>query len=106
MGWISRKISDLSGKEGKDDDFTNVVVRTHPHLEESIQFDALPSELKGLVGLEDLVQLELRRGEEVVELVVSLEEFNKLAPNMEEVLANADTLRGRRRGYKPAKSAE
>lgn len=101
MAWVSRKISDLSGKEGKEDDFTNVVVRTHPHLEESVQFDALPAELKNLTGLEELVQLELRRGDDVQELVVSLEEFNKLAPNMEEVLANADGIKGRRKNYRP-----
>ncbi|MDR7356378.1 hypothetical protein [Paeniglutamicibacter sulfureus] len=99
--WVSRKVSDLSGKEGKDDAFTNVVVRTHPGLEESVQFDALPDELKGLKPLEDLVQLELRHGTEIVELVVTLEEFNKLSPKIQEVLDNADGLKGRRKNFRP-----
>lgn len=101
MAWISRKVSDLSGKEGKEDAFVNVVVRTHPKLEEAVQFDALPDEVKGLTPLTDLVQLELRKGTEVKELIVTLEEFNKLSPKMEEVLDNADGLRGRRSGFKP-----
>lgn len=106
MAWVSKKISDLSGKEGAESAFTNVVVRHHPKLEEAVQFDALPDELKGLTPLTDLVQLELRHGTEVVELIVTLEEFNKLSPKIEEVLDNADTLRGRRRGYKPSKNGE
>lgn len=104
MAWISRKVSDLTGKEGKEDAFTNVVVRTHPKLEESVQFDALPEELKGLTPLNDLVQLELRHGTEVKELIVTLEEFNKLSPKIDEVLNNADGLRGRRRGFSPKTS--
>ncbi|RAN77973.1 hypothetical protein B5P43_18250 [Bacillus sp. SRB_336] len=106
MAWVSKKISDISGKEGKEEAFTNVVVRSHPKLEESVQFDALPDELKGLNPLTDLVQLELRRGTEVVELIVTLEEFNKLSPKIEEILEKADTLRGRRRGFKPSKNGE
>lgn len=46
MAWISRKVSDLTGKEVKEDAFMNVVVLTHPKLEESVQFDALPEELR------------------------------------------------------------
>lgn len=101
MAWISRKVSDLTGKEAKEDAFTNVVVRTHPKLEESVQFDALPEELKGLTPLNDLVQLELRHGADVTELIVTLEEFNKLSPKIEEVLNNADGLRGRRKNFRP-----
>ncbi|MEW1951087.1 hypothetical protein AB0280_17770 [Pseudarthrobacter sp902506025] len=101
MAWISRKVSDLTGKEGKEDAFTNVVVRVHPKLEEPVQFDALPEEVKGLTPLTDLVQLELRKGTEVKELIVTLEEFNKLSPKIEEVLDNADGLRGRRKNFRP-----
>lgn len=101
MAWVSRKVSDLTGKEGKDDAFTNVVVRTHPNLDEPVQFDALPEELKGLTPLSDLVQLELRRGTEATELVVTLEEFNKLSPKIDKILEEADGLKGRRKNYRP-----
>jgi hypothetical protein len=96
---------DLTGKESKEDAFTNVVVRVHPKLEEPVQFDALPEELKGLTPLNDLVQLELRKGTAVQELIVTLEEFNKLSPKIEGVLNGADGLRGRRRGYSPPKGS-
>jgi hypothetical protein len=100
MAFRSVRVSDISGAEGKDDEFVTVIVRQHPGLEEPVQFDALPKEISGLKGAGDLVQLEIRNGE-TRNLVVTLAEFNKLAPNIAEVLANADGLRGRRKGFRP-----
>lgn len=100
MAYRSVRVSDLSGKEGSDSDFVTVIVRKHPALKEPIQFDALPAELKGLKGSTDLVVLEVRNGESE-QLIVTLEDFNKLSPKINEVLSNADGLRGRRKGFRP-----
>lgn len=100
MAFKSIRVSDLTGVEGDDADFVTVVVRKHPELSEPVQFDALPDELKGLKSLKELVVLELRNGE-TQQLVTTLAEFNKLAPNIKEVLENADGLRGRRKGFRP-----
>ena len=100
MAFKSIRVSDLTGAEGNDEDFVTVVVRRHPELEEAVQFDALPDEIKSLKGLKDLVVLELRNGE-TEQVVTTLAEFNKLAPNIKEVLENADGLRGRRKGFRP-----
>lgn len=100
MAYRSVRVSDLSGKEGADSDFVTVVVRKHPALEEPVQFDALPAELKGLKGTADLVVLEIRNGD-TEQVIVTLEDFKKLSPTIDDVLANADGLRGRRKGFRP-----
>lgn len=101
MAFKSIRVSDLTGAEGEDSAFITVVVREHPGLDEPVQIDALPEELKSLKGIKDLVVLELKQGESTHQLVTTREEFNKLSPNMQEVLDNADGLRGRRRGFRP-----
>ena len=70
-----------------------------------MQFDALPSELKGLKPLNDLVVLELKNGE-TTQLVTTLAEFQKLSSNIDKVLEEADGLRGRRKGYRPSQTKE
>lgn len=102
MAFKSVRVSDLSGTEGNDDDFLTVVVRNHPGLDEPVQFDALPQELSELKGLANLVMLEIRKGEEVRQVVTTVENFNELAEDMDTVLAGADGLRGRRKGFRPA----
>jgi hypothetical protein len=94
-------VSDLSGKEGSDDQFVTVVVRRHPALEGPVQFDALPDELKGLKSAGNLVVVEIKNGE-TEQLVVTLDDFNKLSPKIADVLKNADGLRGRRKGFRPS----
>ena len=101
MAFRSIRVSDITGAEGSDDDFVTVIVRTHPSLEEPVQFDALPDELKILKGLKDLVVLELKNGETTQQVVTTLTEFNKLSPSINDVLENADGLRGRRKGFRP-----
>lgn len=100
MAFKSIRVSDLTGAEGDDEEFITVIVRKHPELDEPIQFDALPDELKPLKALRDLVVLELKNGE-TTQLVTTLAEFNKLSPNIKEVLESADGLRGRRKGFRP-----
>ncbi len=101
LAFKSIRVSDLTGAEGDDEAFVTVVVRQHPELEEAVQFDALPEELKPLKGLSDLVVLELRNGE-TTQVVTTLTEFNKLSSNIKDVLKNADGLRGRRKGFRPS----
>lgn len=105
MAYRSVRVSDLTGKEDSDDKFVTVVVRRHPSLEEPVQFDALPDELKGLKSAGNLVQLEIRNGE-TTQLVTTLDDFNKLSPNINDVLKKADGLRGRRKGFRPSQQSE
>ncbi|MEA9985678.1 hypothetical protein [Subtercola sp. RTI3] len=93
-------MSDISGVEGVDEDFVTVIVRKHPKLEEPVQFDALPDEIKSLKSAGDLVVLEIKNGE-TKQVVVTLAEFNKIAPNIDAILENADGLKGRRKGFRP-----
>ena len=105
LAYRSVRVSDLSGKEDSDDKFVTVVVRKHPNLTEPLQFDALPEELKGLKSAGNLVQLEIRNGE-TTQIVITLDDFNKLSPNIADVLKNADGLRGRRKGFRPNQTGE
>lgn len=105
MAYRSVRVSDLTGKEDSDDKFVTVVVRSHPDLEEAVQFDALPDELKGLKSAGNLVQLEIRNGDNK-QLVVTLEDFNKLSPKINDVLKTADGLRGRRKGFRPSQQGD
>jgi hypothetical protein len=100
MAYVSRRVSDLSGKEGNEDEFVTVVVRKHPKLEEPVQFDALPDEIAGMKSAGDLVVLEVKNGD-TKQVVVTLAEFKKLSPNIDQVLEKADGLRGRRKGFRP-----
>lgn len=100
MAYKSVRVSDLSGTEASEDDFVTLVVRRHPKLEEPVQIDVLPEEIKGLKSAGDLVVLEVRNGE-TTQVVVTLQEFNKLSPKIDDILANADGLRGRRKGFRP-----
>ena len=104
VAYRSVRVSDLTGKEDSDDKFVTLVVRKAPGLVEPVQLDVLPSEIAGLKGAGDLVVLEIKNGE-TTQLVVTLSEFKKLSPDIEAILAKADGLCGRRKGYKPASQA-
>jgi hypothetical protein len=101
LAFKSVRVSDISGTEGSDEDFVTVIVRRHPELDEPVQFDALPDEIKGIKSAGDLVVLEIKNGE-TRQVVVTLAEFNKLSPNIKDIIANADGLRGRRKGFRPS----
>ncbi|MEU9276549.1 hypothetical protein [Streptomyces sp. NPDC048341] len=96
MAIVSRKVSDLSNKEAPDKEFVVVVVRQHPSLDEPKALDVLTAEATKFVEVDDLVMLEVQQPDGTKrDVVMQLAEFNKLAPNMEEVLKNARKTRGR-----------
>jgi hypothetical protein len=96
MAIVSRKVSDLSGEEGADPDFAQVIVRQHPKLDQPKALDVLVSELTQFKDIGDLVVLEVRMPDSSTrEIYVRLAEFNKAAPNMEDVLQSARGTRGR-----------
>jgi len=66
LAFKSVRVSDLSGAEGNDEDFVTLVVRRHPKLEEPVQIDVLPDEIKGLKNAGNLVVLEVRNGDTLV----------------------------------------
>ncbi|OCC09526.1 hypothetical protein A3Q37_04568 [Streptomyces sp. PTY087I2] len=94
---VSQKVSDLSGKQGDDKQFAAVVVRQHPEIDQPKALDVLVPELKQFPDIgADLVILEISMPNgSKQDVYVSLEEFNKAAPNMSEVLKNARGTRGR-----------
>lgn len=105
MAFKSIRVSDLTGAEGTDEEFVSVVVRKHPAIEEAVVFDAKPDELKGLKSAGDLVVLEVKNGGDPVQVVTTVGEFNKLSPNIAEVLKNAPGVRGRRPGFRPTQQS-
>lgn len=96
MAIVSRKVSDLSGQEGSDTEFAQVIVRQHPKLDQPKTLDVLVPELAQFKDIGDLVVLEVRLPDSGTrELYVRLSDFNKAAPDMDEVLQNARGTRGR-----------
>ncbi|MCP3797954.1 hypothetical protein NLX83_01655 [Allokutzneria sp. A3M-2-11 16] len=96
MAIVSRKVSDLSDSEGSDADFAQVVVRQHPKLDQPKALDVLIEELAQFKDIGDLVVLEIRMPDMTNrEVHMRLSEFNKVAPNMDEILAKARGTRGR-----------
>ncbi|WP_427921157.1 hypothetical protein [Streptomyces sp. cg40] len=93
---MNKKVSDLSKKEGDDGDFVVVVVRQHPTLDEPKALDVLPDELEKFVPIGDLVMLEIQQPDGTKkDVAMRLADFNKLAPNMDQVLKEARKTRGR-----------
>ncbi|MET9222813.1 hypothetical protein ABZX65_29210 [Streptomyces sp. NPDC003300] len=102
MAIVSQKVSDLTGKQGKDVDFAGVVVRQHPDIDQPKALDVLVPELKQFADISDglvILEVSLPNGSRQ-DMYVPLEEFNKAAPNMAEVLKNARGTRGRVPGTK------
>lgn len=99
MAYVTKKVSDITGVEGNESDFVSLVIRTHPKIDKPVNLDVLPDEIKELKPAGDIVTLEVRPPSgQNYELQVRLADFNKLAPNMEEILSNARGTRGRRPG--------
>jgi hypothetical protein len=98
MGFVTQMVSDLSGTVGPESNFTTIIVREHPEVDEPKALDVLPDEIKGLKGAGQFVVLELKTNGDTKQVVVSLDEFNKLAPNMSEIVKAARGTRGRRPG--------
>ena len=99
MGYKSIRTSDISGEIVADDQVVTVVVRSEGKL-----FDAKPEELASLKPLTNVVELELRKADGTSqEVIVSKTDFDKVVTA--EVLAKADSIRGRRNGFTPKASS-
>ena len=96
MAIVSRKVSDLSGQEGSDSEFAQVVVRQHPKVDQPKALDVLVEELDKFKDIGDLVVLEVRMPDTSTrDVYVRLTDFNKAAENMDKVLTDARGTRGR-----------
>lgn len=95
MGYKSIRTSDITGATLDDDKVITVVVRSAGKL-----FDASAEELAGLKRVTNVVELELRHANgKVEEILVTKDDFDKVVSA--EVLAKADSIRGRRNGFTP-----
>lgn len=103
MARVVKLVSDISGQEADESQFTKMVVRSHPAIKEPKQLDVLPAEVEGLKGAKDLVTLEIGNNGEKVEVVVTLADFRKLVKD--EVVKSAPGTRGRRKGFSPTAKA-
>jgi hypothetical protein len=93
---VTKKQSDISGQDGTDDQFATVVVREHPNLDQPKALDLLVTELDLFKEVADLVVLEVKMPNGTTkEMAVRLADFNKAAPNMDEILKNARGTKGR-----------
>lgn len=95
-------VSDVSGKEADESEFTRCVVRSHPSIKEPKKLDVIKGELDALKSAGNLVSIEIGENGEKVEVVVTLAEFRKLVKD--EVVEAAPGTRGRPVGYSPAKT--
>lgn len=92
--------SDISGKEGDEQEFVTLVVREHPSTDEPRALDVLPDEIAGLKAASDLVTLEVRKPDSTVtQMVVPLAEFRKVVKD--ETVTKGRGLKGRRPGWSP-----
>lgn len=105
MGYVSKRVSDLTGAEAPDSEFIELVVRQAPGLTEPVRLDVLPDEIKTLKSAGELVVLDVKNGE-TKQLIVTLAEWKKLSPKIDEIVASADGLRGRRKGFRPSSTPE
>ena len=97
MAIVSRKVSDLSGKDGADAEFAAVVVRQYPGLDQPKALDVHVSEVEAFKDQGgDLVILEIRMPNGAAnDIYMKVGDFNKLAPDMASVLQSARGTRGR-----------
>jgi response regulator RpfG family c-di-GMP phosphodiesterase len=73
-------------------------VREHPKLDQPKALDILVTEVQAFqkVAVTDLVVLEIKMPDNTTtDLVVKLADFNKVAPNMDDILAKARGTKGR-----------
>lgn len=103
MALVSRMVSDITGKEGEQDEFATVIIRDHPAVDEPKALDALPSEVEGLKDAPGVVTVEVKANGETREFVVLLSDFRKVVPD--EVVKKARGTRGRRPGFRPTPKA-
>jgi hypothetical protein len=87
------RVSDLSGRQGGEEQFARLIVHEHPQYQGPITLDVLPEELGELPESEQYVSLEVigpgeRSGQRAL---LSVERFNQLAAggDMNAILMNA-----------------
>jgi len=91
---IQQKLSDLSGTEGTDDQFVEVIVRQHKAIDKPRTLDVLTTELEALKPITDLVALEVRNADGTTrDVYVRQAEFDKWCSD--NALQNARSTRGR-----------
>lgn len=100
MAFRSIRVSDLTGTEAPENEFVELVVRKAPGLEQPVKLDVLPDEIKSLKSADEFVILEVKNGE-TRQLIVTVADWKKLNPKIDEIVANADGVRGRRTGFRP-----
>lgn len=99
MGLVSKRVSDVSGKE-LDGNYVNVVIKGHSQLDEHKQVDVSEAEAKSIKTVDGLVEVEFRPSNgEARTVYCTEEELAKVVPL--EVLKYADGLRGRRKNFRP-----
>lgn len=99
LALVSRMASDISGKEGDEQEFVTLVIREHPSADEPRALDVMPDEIAGLKAAADLVALEIRKPDSTVtQLVVPLADFRKVVKD--ETVSKGRSLRGRRPGLR------
>jgi hypothetical protein len=82
------RVSDLTGEQ--DDNMGRLVVVSHPSYSGPITLDVREEEVRGLESLGDLVELEYTPPEgRTRKLIVSADDFSKLAGNMDGILTEA-----------------
>jgi hypothetical protein len=95
---VQMRRSDLSGTTGEEKDFGRLVVKGHPSVDGARVLDVLPDEVAGLKTVDDLIELEYTQpgGGGAKTYLVRLSDFDELAPDMAQVLAQAPQRAGRR----------
>jgi hypothetical protein len=85
------RVSDLSGKQADDDQMAKLVIHEHPQYQGPITLDVLPDEIGEPPESEQYVSIEViqpgdRSGQKAL---ISLDTFNRLAPDMDSIVMNA-----------------
>ena len=98
-------VSDLTGYEGDESEFIQLIVRRAPGVDRAIALDVRLEEIGDLNEPGDVCLVELRKNGETTgqELIVTLPELSKIAPKgtkIEDVFEKARNLRGRRPGFR------
>jgi hypothetical protein len=93
-------VSDITGTEAEESEFTRVVVRDHPASGgEAKALDILPGELDKLKAVENIVTLEVGNNGEKTTILCTVAELRKLVPD--DVIEKASGTRGRPLGWTP-----
>jgi hypothetical protein len=90
-------ISDITGAEAEESQFTTLIIREHPAIEEPEALDVLPAEVEKIKVAPDLVTPEVGENGDRKTLVVTLVEFPSSSPMKSSRLAGP--LDGRRSGW-------